>query len=134
LDPPAFVIRAFVVDDHALIRRTYAEEIEEAGGLTTCGTAASFAEALEALPEAGPDVALIDIALERDGPSGLELIRRLNTSMNGSEPCWLVVSAYDDPATVERASEAGADAFLSKRDAGDALLETICEMVGEDAA
>ena len=51
------VKRIFLADDHPLIRQIYAEEIEEAEDLTVCGTAASFVEALDALPAAGPDVA-----------------------------------------------------------------------------
>ena len=45
--------------------------------------------------------------------------------MNDAGLCWLVVSSYDDPASVQQARDAGADGFVSKRDAGGELLETI---------
>ena len=142
--------RVFIVDDHALIRRSYAEEVEDTDGFTMCGTAASFVEALEALPATRPDVVLVDLSLGRDAPGGAELIRRLTASMaNGATtdasaeeppadppapvPRWLVVSAYDNEAIVERVRDAGAHGFLSKRDAGDGLraaLRDVTESTG----
>ena len=121
--------RVFLVDDHSLIRRLYSEEIEGEEGLMVCGTAASFAVALEALPAARPDVVLVDISLGEGDATGLDLIRRLRPTMNGTGPRWLVVSSYDDQDTVRRAQEAGADGFLSKRDASDELLLSIWEVL-----
>lgn len=151
----SLVNRVFIVDDHALIRRSYAEEVEDTDGFTMCGTAASFAEALEALPATRPDVVLVDLSLDRDAPGGAELIRRLTASMANEAmtdasatdasaeeppadppapvPRWLVVSAYDNEAIVERVRDAGAHGFLSKRDAGDGLraaLRDVTESTG----
>lgn len=136
--------RVFLVDDHSFIRLLYSEEIEDANGLTVCGTAASFAEALEALPTARPDVALVDIMLGKDAPDGLELMRRLRRSMNSSKarsndmapaegpsPRWLVMSSRDDPATVQQAHEAGADGFLPKREASHGLVAAIRKLFDE---
>lgn len=116
-----FVHRIFIVDDHPTIRRIYAEAIAETDDLDVCGVAASFAEALQALPEAQPDLALVDLSLGRDAPSGLELIGRLSNEAQN----WLVMSVHDDPFTAQRVLASGADEFLSKRKAGDALLQTI---------
>ena len=121
----------FIVEDHPIIRQIYVDEISEASGLTVCGTAASFAEALEGLPKARPDLATVDIALGQEASDGLELIRQLAASFNGRVPRWLVVSAHDDQVTIQRAFEAGADEFISKRKVGDVLITTIREMLGE---
>ena len=123
--------RVFLVDDNPLIRRLYVREIEEVGDFSVCGMAASFAEALEELPAARPDVAIVDIRLEREArrggeaSDGLELIRRLRASMKEEAPRWLVVSSLDDPATIRQAHEAGADAFLPKHEAKRMLVATL---------
>lgn len=123
--------RVFLVDDHPAIRHVYAEVIKEADDLTVCGTAASFAEAIEAIPVARPEVALIDISLGREGPDGLELIRRLHASVPGDGPRWLVVSAHDDQAFVRQARDVGANGFLSKRDAGGRFIAAIRSVLGD---
>lgn len=87
--------------------------------------AASFAEALQATPEAQPDLALVDLSLGRDAPDGLDLIGKLSTKVKN----WLVMSVHDDPFTVRRVLASGADEFLSKREAGDVLLQTIRRML-----
>jgi len=50
----------FIVDDYPLFRRGYVELLDGSPGLSVCGTAASLDEALDAIPQAHPDLVLID--------------------------------------------------------------------------
>ncbi len=114
--------RIFIVEDHPLVRESYAAYIGCEMDLDVCGAAASFAEARQAIPEAHPDLVLVDVSLGAGSPDGIELMQLLKSNVAAS---WLVVSAHDDLRTVERALGAGARGFLFKREASRMLLQAI---------
>ena len=121
--------RIFVVDDHAALRNTFRHIIEKSPDLTVCGTAGAFEDALAAIPEAAPDLVVMDVSLGHGSPDGIELIRRLNRSMKGRQPRWVVVSLHADEHVRRRAREAGAQEFLPKEETSAMLLETICDVL-----
>ena len=97
-----------LVDDDRLILTTLA------GGLRASGYRVSTAESVDdaqALLTSGvrPDLAVLDMHMP--GRDGLELAQRLRDLEH--LPC-LVLSAYSDPATVERATQLGALSYMVK--------------------
>ena len=67
-------LRVFIVDDHAAFRRS-ARRLLEDEGLEVIGEAADGSSALDAVPQAQPDVVLLDVALP--DLSGYEVAERL---------------------------------------------------------
>ena len=53
------MIRVFLVDDHAVVRRGVADMLEEEDDLTVVGQAASVSEARARIPALQPDVAVL---------------------------------------------------------------------------
>jgi CheY-like chemotaxis protein len=77
-----------IVDDSHQFRSA-ASHILQRGGITVVGTAANTAEALAAIDESQPDVALIDVRLGRE--SGFALAERI--SQTPRSPMIILVSA-----------------------------------------
>ena len=97
-----------LVDDDRLILTTLA------GGLRASGYRVSTAESVDdaqALLTSGvrPDLAVLDMHMP--GRDGLELAQRLRDLEHLP---FLVLSAYSDPATVERATQLGALSYMVK--------------------
>jgi two-component system invasion response regulator UvrY len=102
--------RVLVIDDHPIVRQGCRRVLEDAGNHEIL-EASSIAEGYELCRRNDPQVAIIDLAMEGKGFSGLELLRILVFSMHG------------DPVIVTRAIEAGATGYLLKDTAPDDLLE-----------
>ena len=58
-------IRVFLLDDHELVREGIRLLLESDDEIEVVGEAATAAEAMERIPLAKPDVALLDVRLER---------------------------------------------------------------------
>lgn len=76
-DNPA---RVLIVDDHAIVRYGMGVLLGGADDLALCGEADTCDEALTAIRELNPDVAVIDIILHDQ--SGLDLIREIRAEEN----------------------------------------------------
>jgi DNA-binding NarL/FixJ family response regulator len=113
--------RVFVVDDHPVVRRGVVDLINEESDLAVCGEAGGVAEALEALKELEPDVAVVDLVL-RDG-SGLDLIKDIKT--RHPEVAILVLSMRDPAVYAERALQGGAQGYVTKGDGTRRLVDGI---------
>lgn len=113
--------RIFVVDDHPVMRRGYAYLVKSEMDMTICGEAASAQEALDQIPEAAPDLALVDLTLK--GMSGLELIKRLQTHY--PDVLVLVVSMHDETLYADRALRAGARGYIMKDEVESTVVHAI---------
>jgi DNA-binding NarL/FixJ family response regulator len=111
-------LRVLLVDDHALFRAGLRGLLERDLGAQITAECASADEALQALADEVPDVALIDVAL-RDS-DGIELAHRLTVDFEGRVRC-IMVSMHVNSAYVLRAFAAGAQGYVVK-DAGPAEL------------
>jgi PAS domain S-box-containing protein len=100
--------RVLIVEDNSLISEIIRGLLEEMG-YTVVGEAADGFEALEMTQSTQPDVVLMDIRMPlMDGIEATRLIhKRCPTPV-------VVLTAYDSPELVKRASEAGAGAYLVK--------------------
>jgi two-component system, NarL family, nitrate/nitrite response regulator NarL len=104
------VVRVILADDHPLYREGVAAAIREYAGLDLVGEASDGAEALDLVRRLGPDVALLDVKMQVEGPT---VLHRIRDSGRGTRVVFL--SAYLDSALIYSALEAGAAGFLSKR-------------------
>jgi DNA-binding NtrC family response regulator len=117
--------RVLIVDDDASIRASLREAIEESG-IEVC-TADSGEQALSLLTARAPDLVLSDVRM--GGMSGIELLRLLRERKAGVDV--VLMTAYDDMATVVEAMREGAFEFLVKPFELEALL-ALLERVLDD--
>jgi DNA-binding NarL/FixJ family response regulator len=114
-------LKAVVLDDHPLWLMAL-ETLLEAAAIEVVGTARSADEALALVDETRPDLILADLRLN-GGESGAACIReaiKRHPGING-----VVISAFDDPRSVEEGLSSGAAAFVSKAADPDDILSAI---------
>ena len=105
--------RVFLAEDHPLVRDWLTHLIHQQPDLTVCGAAGTAKEALAALRQLQPDLALVEIGIP--GSSGLNLIREIRCL--APPTAILVFSTYDESLYAQRAIRAGALAYVNKRKA-----------------
>ena len=113
--------RVLIVDDHAIVRYGMGVMLSGANDLTLCGEAGTYDEALTAIRELKPDIAVIDLILY--DRSGLDLIRQLRAE--GQTLPLLVMSMHDEATHAEKALRAGAQGYIMKEDADEVLVEAL---------
>jgi two-component system chemotaxis response regulator CheB len=69
------MVRVFVVDDSAFVRRALARILEAQPGFRMVGEAANGGEALDRIPRVDPDLVTLDVAMP--GLDGLQVLRGL---------------------------------------------------------
>jgi DNA-binding NarL/FixJ family response regulator len=127
LNAVALPLRVLLVDDHALFRagvrtlieRNLPDEVDE---VVECETGE---QALHAIANAPPDIAMLDISLR--GEDGIELVRRICDRHGAGVRC-IMLSMHLSPEYVRRAFEAGASGYVVK-DAGPAELTSAIRAV-----
>ncbi|MHB8876681.1 MAG: hybrid sensor histidine kinase/response regulator [Myxococcaceae bacterium] len=114
--------RVLVVDDSATTRMLMASELEAAGFQVV--TAPDGRRALEVLASEGADALVSDV--DMPNLDGFELTRAVRASPALSGLPVVLVTSKDAPADRARGAEAGADAYLVKKDfARRDLLEAL---------
>ncbi len=113
--------RVLVVDDHPLLRRGFAQLLEQEPDLTVCGEASEGGEALRAIEQTNPDIVIVDIALR--GIGGLEWIKNIQARFPGLP--ILAFSMHDENLYAERALRAGARGYVMKEEASEKILIAI---------
>ena len=111
--------RVVIGDDESIIRMDLCEMLEDAGH-TVVGEAADGVEALDLVRKEKPDIVLLDIKMPRlDGIHAARMIGH-----EGLAPV-LLLTAFSQKELVERASEAGALAYVVKPFTPNDLLPAI---------
>jgi DNA-binding NarL/FixJ family response regulator len=118
--------RIFLVEDHPVMLRAYAQLFAREPDLTLCGCAESAERALDLLATVSCDLVLTDLALP--GMDGIALVERLREA-HPRLPV-LVLSAHEDDLFVRRAEAAGAKGYIRKREINTDLLPTIRRILG----
>jgi DNA-binding NarL/FixJ family response regulator len=103
-------MRAFIVDDSAIVRMRLAELLVSDTDVTVVGQAGTVAAALQDIPQLHPEFVLLDIQLpDGDGISVLKAVKRLTPA-----PAVVMFSNYADDYHRQQCAIAGADFFLDK--------------------
>ncbi len=114
-------IRALVVDDHPAIRRGLALLLVPEG-IDVCAEATGRADALACVKERRPDLAIVDLSLDRE--DGLALVADLHQR----NVRVLVYSMHNDARRVRSAIAAGALGYVTKREVEGVLVQAIREV------
>jgi len=118
------MVRIFLVDDHELVRRGVRELLWAQEDLLVVGEAGTAEAALEALPAARPDVAVLDVRLgDGEAADGIELCREIR-STHPEVACVMLTSFADDEALFASIM-AGAAGYILKQIRGAELVEAI---------
>ncbi len=121
--------RVLVVDDQITVRELQRSILETAG--YEVGTARDGREALDALTgDAVVDLVVTD--LQMPNLDGIGLLEAIRADPERAELPVVVLTSMGDEADRRKGAQAGADAYLVKRDFDQrALLDTVARLIGE---
>jgi two-component system, NarL family, response regulator NreC len=118
------VIRAVVVDDHAVVRSGIKLLLDREDGIEVVGEAGSARDAVFEVRAQKPDVLLLDVVMP--GESGIEALPSLLKESPGTKV--LVLSMQDDPSYVREAFAAGASGYVLKEAADEEVVAAVREI------
>jgi DNA-binding NarL/FixJ family response regulator len=87
-------IKILIADDHPIVRKGLRDMIESSRDLKVIGEAGDGEDALVAIRELKPDVAIVDIDMPR--MDGFELVRELNKSRSSVQIIFLTMHSKED--------------------------------------
>ncbi len=116
-------LRILLVDDHEILRQGLRLLLGQRGGFDVVGEAGSGAEAVRAVEELQPDLVVMDVSMS--DMDGIEATRRIKAKRPATRVIGL--SMHVDQGTAERMRQAGAEAYLSKADLGERLIDAIAD-------
>jgi len=119
-------VSVFLLDDHEVVRQGLRALLEGSGGINVVGEAGTVAEALTRIPQARPDVAVLDARLP-DG-SGIEVCREIRSGIPGIAA--LILTSYDDDEALFAAIMGGASGYVLKDIRGNDLVKAIHHVAG----
>ena len=118
-------IRAYLLDDHVVVRRGLRAMLEQEPDIEVVGESGTVAQAVPEILELRPDVAILDGRLP-DG-HGIEVcreVRAVDPTVRG-----LILTSYDDDEAMFTAILAGASGYVLKQIDESALLSGIRAVV-----
>jgi len=120
-----FLIRALIVDDHAIVRQGLKRILDEAPGMVVGGEAVNGVQALKMIRAEKWDIVLLDISMpEKNGIDALKQIMDENKSVK-----VLILSMYPEDQYAVRMMKAGASGYMTKETAPEQLVEAIRQVV-----
>ncbi|MEO5653392.1 MAG: response regulator transcription factor [Marmoricola sp.] len=114
-------LRILLADDHPVVRAGLRALIDTIEDLEVVGEAADGEQALRETLLLRPDVVLMDVRME--GVDGVEGTRRIRAAV--PDTAVLMLTMYDDDATVFTAMQAGARGYLLKGAAQDEIVNAV---------
>jgi DNA-binding NarL/FixJ family response regulator len=123
------LVKVALVEDKPAVRDSWTKLINALPGFSLAISCASAEEALRVLPEANPDIVLMDIFLPR--MSGIECTARLKELSPKAQ--ILILTAVEDDELVFMALQAGADGYLLKRTKPEDLRLAMVDVLGGGA-
>lgn len=121
-------LRCFIVDDSTHFLGA-AQALLEREGLSVVGVASSIGQALSRLPDAEPDVVLVDVDLGDE--SGFDLARRLDGETTLDRSRVILISTHAEEDIVELVRDMPVAAFLSKSDLSADAIRRILDATVE---
>jgi two-component system NarL family response regulator len=123
-------IRVLVADDHVIVRLGLVSLIDIESDMRVVAQAASGREAAEQYRTHRPDVCLLDLRMpDMDGVTAIEAIRAEDPQAR-----LIVLTIHKGDEAVYRALRAGANGYLLKNVAGDAIVDAIRTVHGGGAS
>ena len=120
------MIRAVVVDDHAVVRSGIKLLLEREDDIEVVGEAGNAKDAIFRARALKPDVILLDVVMP--GQSGIDVLPAL--LKEAPEARVLVLSMQDDPSYVREAFAAGASGYVLKEAADEEVVSAVREIAG----
>ena len=117
--------RILVVDDSATVRALHVELLKSLDAVVD--SAADGEQALEMVLSTEYDLVITDVRMVK--MSGIELCLALHSFPKTRDIPIIIVSTFHSEEDVEIGFEAGASAYLSKRDAQKMLLKTVTDIL-----
>ena len=114
-------IRAFLADDHAVLRDGLRMLLEADGNIAVVGSAGDGRDAVQKVQQLKPDVVVMDIAMPL--LNGIEATEQLRVSCPNTR--IVILSVYSTAEHIFRALRAGARGYLLKDSAGDEVVEAV---------
>jgi DNA-binding NarL/FixJ family response regulator len=118
-------IRVLIADDHPVVRRGLSALLSTVDGFEVVGEATDGAEAVREAQLLRPDVVLMDVRMP--DLDGVEATRRIRKAVPDTNV--LMLTMYDDDATVFTAMQAGARGYLLKGAEQDDITDAIRAVV-----
>lgn len=118
-------LRVLIADDHPVVRGGLRALIETLEGLEVAGEAGDGETAVREAQLLRPDVVLMDVRMP--GIDGVEATRRIRAAV--PETAVLILTMYDDDATVFTAMQAGARGYLLKGAGQEEIVAAIRAVV-----
>ena len=115
------MIKVFLCDDHALIRRGIRDTLSDAPDIEVVGEAGDYGELRSLMREQPSDVLVLDINLP--GRSGLDVLHALKDETTAMRV--LVVSMYPEDQYAIRALKAGAFGYVNKGGDPHVLVQAV---------
>lgn len=115
-------VGVLIVDDQAPFRSAARMVVGLLDGFDVVGEADTGELGVRMASELHPDLVLMDVNLP--GIDGLEATRLIRSD-NGDSPVVFVLSTYEAGDYRERATNAGAAAFIAKADLDPVMLESL---------
>jgi len=122
-------LRIVLADDHPVVRGGLRALIDTLDGLEVVGEAADGDAAVKEVQLLRPDCVLMDVRMP--GMDGVEATRRIRASV--PETAVLMLTMYDDDATVFTAMQAGARGYLLKGAEQEEIVGAIRAVVAGQA-
>lgn len=117
--------KIFLVDDHPLVREWLTNLINQQPDLAVCAEADTASEALRAIMELQPGIAIVDISLK--GSSGIELVKELDRCC--PSVTVLVLSMHEELYQAQRALHAGAKGYIVERETSRKVIGAIRQVL-----
>ncbi|MBK9740867.1 MAG: response regulator transcription factor [Actinobacteria bacterium] len=122
-------IRIIVADDHPVVRGGLVALLRTIPSLDVVGEASDGATAVRLVQEHRPDVVIMDVRMP--GMDGVEATRQIREQTPESRV--LILTMYDDDATVFTAMKAGAQGYLLKESEQDDIVRAVHAVVAGEA-
>ena len=113
-----------LVDDHSIMRDLLRDALEDTGEFEVVAQAADGAEALRLVPEAAPEVIVMDVIMPV--MDGIEACRAITELLPNTRVLMLTASNEQD--AIVRSIAAGATGYLQKYSGKEQLLATLREV------
>lgn len=115
------MISVLLVDDQTLVRQGIRSLLELSDEIRVVAEAADGAQAVEIIPQARPDVVLLDLRMP--GLSGIDVLNTL--AQRGQQPPTIILTTFDDDQLVLAGLKAGARGYLLKDVSLDQLVDAV---------